>query len=144
MSEVLSYYEWLKSTHPVFQTLFRALQSVCPKPYAEELAKAKAAEEATVRRGGDENRGGGVETRVPELLKADERLLCAAEALFQLAHTAQLYLGRVLELLARQVQGLALGTLSVEEELSRLSAVLRSAAERVVGEARAVGRCLEA
>jgi hypothetical protein len=88
-------------------------------------------------------RGDDGETRVPELLRVDEVLLCAAEALFQLAHTAQLYLGRVLELLAWQVQGLALGTLSVGEEVGRVEGLLRAAAERVAGEAREVGRCLE-
>jgi len=83
------------------------------------------------------------EAGVPELLRADGELLCAAGALLQLVHTAQLYLGRALELLARQVQGLALGALSVGEEVGRVEDVLQSAAERVVDEARAVGRCLE-
>jgi hypothetical protein len=97
-------------------------------------------EATTVRRGW---RGDEVETRAVELLRTDERLLCAAEALFQLAHTAQLYLGRVVELLAWQVQGLALGTLSAGEEVVRVESVLRTAARQVVGEAREVEKCLE-
>jgi hypothetical protein len=30
-AEVTHWYEWLKNTHPVFQTLFRALQSTCSR-----------------------------------------------------------------------------------------------------------------
>jgi hypothetical protein len=42
-AEVLSYYEWLKSTHPVFQTLFRALQST--------MSRIGNGADVTVRRG---------------------------------------------------------------------------------------------
>jgi hypothetical protein len=42
-AEVLSYYEWLKSTHPVFQTLFRALQST--------VSRIGNGADVTVRRG---------------------------------------------------------------------------------------------
>jgi hypothetical protein len=45
MSEALSYYEWLRGVHPVFQALFRALQSTC--------SRANNGADVTVRRGGE-------------------------------------------------------------------------------------------
>jgi hypothetical protein len=44
-AEVLSWYEWLKSAHPVFQTLFRALQST--------VSRIGNGADVTVRRGSE-------------------------------------------------------------------------------------------